>query len=350
MSFSPRQYLGALVLDWPGFEMRLRRDWIAIRNRRQKLIRAPDGSGVQCDWQWTSDLHISRAFPRLGARLMRRALQDWPIGFAETPPITSGAVQVSFVIGHRGTARLPHLLATLATIAAQLEVSLDCTVVEQSVEPEIRGHLPQWVRYIHTRLPSADMPYCRAWAFNVGARHAKGALLILHDNDLLIPEAYAAESWRRFRAGHDLVNLKRFLFFLNKQHSRRVREEMTVPLNEPVNTVMQNAQGGGSISMRRDAFLAIGGFDESFVGWGGEDNEFWERAQTLQVWPFGYMPLVHLWHPAQPGKAHGDNPTLNLYRERSRAPVEERIRELRDRDFGNPERLSVAATGINTVT
>ncbi len=65
---------------------------------------------------------------------------------------------------------------------------------------------------------------------------------------------------------------------------------------------MQNAEAGGSIALSRDAFHAIGGYDESFVGWGGEDNEFWERAQTRRVWPYGYLPFVHLWHAPQPEK------------------------------------------------
>jgi hypothetical protein len=57
--------------------------------------------------------------------------------------------------------------------------------------------------------------------------------------------------------------------------------------------------------------------DEGFIGCGGEDNEFWERAQTLRVWPFGCLPLVHLWHPAQAGKYQADNPTLARYREQA---------------------------------
>ena len=95
---------------------------------------------------------------------------------------------------------------------------------------------------------------------------------------------------------------------------------------------MQNAEGGGSIAILKDAYERIGGMDEGFVGWGGEDNEFWERAQTLRLWPYAHLPLWHLWHPPQPGKYAQDNATLHRYREMSESPVEERIRRLK----GNP--------------
>ena len=56
---------------------------------------------------------------------------------------------------------------------------------------------------------------------------------------------------------------------------------------------------GGWFAMRRDAFAAIGGFDERFVGWGGEDD-----AMTIKVERARLVDLrarsragVHLWHP-----------------------------------------------------
>lgn len=345
-----RQKLGAIWFDLPRYEWWLHRNWIFVRNRSEILEPGPDGCGIRCCWDWTSDLHVAKVFPSTGGRLFQRALRDWPICFADMPPKAATDAQVSFVIGHRGAARLPHLLATLRTIAAQQKVACECIVVEQSDQPEIKGALPAWVRYVHTRPPQRDMPYCRSWTLNAGARVARGALLVLHDNDMLVPEEYAAELWQRFGDGYEVINLKRFVFYLEEAETRKFLESGNLSPRARSEAVVQNLEAGGSLAVGRDAYLALGGFDESFIGWGGEDNEFWERAQTRRVWPYAYLPIVHLWHPAQPGKAHGDNPTLNLYRERSRAPVEERIRELRNRDFGNPERLSVAATGINTMT
>ena len=136
MSFRLKQKLGAIGYDLPRFEWWLSRDWVRIRNRSEALDMAPDGSGAQCRWKWTSELHIAKVFALAGRRLLRRALRDWPIRLAEAQAGTCGEVQVSFVIGHRGAARLPHLLATLRSIAAQKNVACECIVVEQSAIPK----------------------------------------------------------------------------------------------------------------------------------------------------------------------------------------------------------------------
>ncbi|MEO5672120.1 MAG: galactosyltransferase-related protein, partial [Ramlibacter sp.] len=92
--------------------------------------------------------------------------------------------------------------------------------------------------------------------------------------------------------------------------------------------IMQNGEGGGSITITREAFERIGGMDESFVGWGGEDNEFWERAQTLKSWTWGNLPLVHLWHPSQSGKHDANRATAERYRHLAQVEPLERIRRL----------------------
>jgi hypothetical protein len=69
--------------------------------------------------------------------------------------------------------------------------------------------------------------------------------------------------------------------------------------------------------------------DESFIGWGGEDNEFWERAATLKVWPWADLPLIHLWHSAQPGKHDASFATAQRYLELAQIDPRERIARLR---------------------
>jgi GT2 family glycosyltransferase len=149
-------------------------------------------------------------------------------------------------------------------------------------------------------------------------RAARGAYVILHDNDILVPARYAAEVVARGAEGFDFLDLERFLFHLD------ARGELA--------SIMQNAQGG-SIAARRDAYLDIGGFDDTFVGWGGEDNDFWDRAETTgKAYHFGYLPMIHLHHPPQKGKLDGAAaPAVQRYRELERVPAEERIRRLRER-------------------
>ncbi len=341
-SYSVKQKLGAFAYDLPRFlwSMRPSSDhaWVYYHNRDERLRYHSGGRGAECQWRWTSDLHVTKVFPSLGSALMKRALRDWPIAFQDAPR-RHEQPQVSFVIGHRGLERLPQLLLTLQSIGAQRNASVECIVVEQSSASEIETHLPPWVRYAHTPIPLADMPYCRAWAFNVGARMARGNVVVLHDNDMLVPREYASEIALRSADGYEVLNLKRFIFFLGEEETRGVLFSRVPAIASP-EVIMQNAEGGGSVAMTREAYFRVGGFDESFLGWGGEDNEFWERAKTCRMWPFGYLPIVHLWHTNQNGKYERERTTARLLEQRSAISAQDRIKELAARDFGNPMSLS----------
>lgn len=331
---SVRQKAGAILLDVPRFLRSMRAgaqsssSWVHYKNRDESLNSGADGRGVQCDWKWTSDLHLAKIFPSTGWYLLKQALRDWPIDLQESAPSMAVPPCVTFIIGHRGKERLGHLLATLKSIAAQADTTAECVVVEQSARPECRDYLPQWVRYHHDPVDVLS-PYNRSRAFNIGARLALGKLLVLHDGDILVPRGYAAEVAQLASQGYEVINLKRFIFHLTHSHTRRLLAGEKPLLLEPPETVMQNALGGGSIAISLQAFLEIGGFDEEFAGWGGEDNEFWDRAQSRRVWPYAYLPMIHLWHPPQPGKQVDQKPTLELYLAKSETPVSERIADLR---------------------
>jgi len=345
MQYTLKRKIGAVIFDLP----RLFKPWVLMRNRNERLIENEAGRGVKCDWQWTSDLYIAKVFPALGRFFMQRALSDYPIVLKNQPEKSSETVDISFIIGHRGLERLPNLLLVLQSIAAQINVSLECIVVEQSLNEEIKTLLPDWVRYIHTSLPRPDLPYCRSWALNAGASQAKGRLFILHDNDFLVPQIYAAELMKEFSKGSEAINLKRFIFYLSKENTEHIlanrgQRPISIGLGEGARNralspicperIVQNLEAGGSVAVSREAYFAIGGFDESFIGWGGEDNEFWDRAQIRKVCPYGYLPLVHLWHADQPDKHYSGGRgryTGDIFKERMSVPREKRIEDLKNR-------------------
>ena len=321
---SLRQRVGALLYDWPRFLRHVGGDWTLIHNRDESITR--DAQGVRCDWEFGSYLHLASVYPSAARWLLRRALTDWPITLREDAPDVSSEPAVSFLIGHRGLDRVPHLLATLRSIAGQKDVAVECVVVEQSARAEIESKLPRWVRYVHTPT-DAERSYCRSATFNAGAATARGPILILHDNDMLVPERYAAEVVSRVRQGWNFVDPKRFIFYVNEDDTRRFFGG-GVLRREFATTVAQNLRGG-SVAATAPAFFAIGGFDEDFVGWGGEDLEFWERASAYGgACAFGHLPLIHLWHPPQKGKAQPDAPSVERYSRVRSIPPAERIRRL----------------------
>ena len=305
--------LGTLACDRPRFAWPLflpgqaERRWVGFHNRRERLVANPDGAGYDCDWQWTSDLTLAKVFPSLGRKLFATALFEWPVDLGpSTKAAATDLPDVSFVIGYRGEERLPHLSATLASLLGQTGCATEIIVVEQADETVLEGRLPSGVRWIYQKPATPGTPYSRSWAFNRGVREARGNYVILHDNDVLAPSRYAAEVVRLGREGFEAMRLQRFVFYLDTESTARLLEgEAGAPKTFSslgLQCVRQNCEGH-TIAVTREAYFRIGGHDESFVGWGGEDNEFFDRCRLLRFHPWGYLPLVHLWHTAQPEKA-----------------------------------------------
>lgn len=330
-----KAFLGVLLLDAPRYLMAIYNKislWDNLCNRSETVIRNPDGRGVFCNWKWSSDLHAPTVIPSLGKRLMLRAFRDYPLLLSDQPGtgVISKQPQVSFIIGHRGKERLPHLLNTLKSIAAQTDVTIECIVVEQSTQPEVQEELPQWVRYIHAPSMTADAPYNRSQTLNVGAASANGKMLVLHDNDMIVPTCYASQVSKLFADGYEIINLKRFVFYLDRITTEAFFDCDIDSVGKAPEAIVQNLEGGGSLAVSRTALYELGGFDEDFVGWGGEDVEFWERALTQKVYRYPYLPFLHLWHAPQPGKTPAKQTNgMQRYIERSAIPPCERINELR---------------------
>jgi hypothetical protein len=335
MKISLRERMGVLLKDRLRYERCLRspsRAYLSLSNRYERLQEAPDGIGYACQWQYTSRLHAPAVQPGLGQRLLRRCLSDAPIVRRPTPLMSPlGRPQISILIGHRGTERLPLLQATLESLAAQQRVLLECLVIEQDTTPRVRDHLPDWVRHVHDHCSESLSFYNRSRAFNVGAQHARAPVLLLHDNDMLVPSGYCQRLLDRITLGYKVVNPKRFIFYLDQRHTQRVLHSQAPYDEQPAEAIVQNLEAGGSMAITREAYAELGGMDEEFVGWGGEDNEFWDRCLTLPTWVWGYEPIVHLWHRSQPLKQEGDNPNIIRCREVMERSPQERIALLRQR-------------------
>lgn len=301
--------------------------WQSLCNRGEHLDFL--SGGIVCNWRWSTQLHAVNFVPVWGRRLMARALNLYPITLSDTPVGETSMPLVSVIIGHRGEERLPLLQQTLRSFAGQIGVNFECIVIEESLSESINRNLPKWVRYVHLPVGTSEQAYNRSRVFNLGARLAKGELLIFHDNDMMVANCYVRDNWVKYQDGYDVLNLKRFIFYLTKKHTDEICTRNTITTHSP-EFVLQNLTGGGSLAVGKKSFNNIGGFDEGFVGWGGEDVEFWERAQVLKVCNAGHLPIIHLWHTPQPDKnKKKDSNAMRRLDEVSKIPVKERIRSLK---------------------
>lgn len=145
---------------------------------------------------------------------------------------------------------------------------------------------------------------------NKGVQRASGEVVIIADSDVLpaVPDVLPAA------ASHALYAP----WVVPHGQVLRLRDEVTVKLlGEPVTTKVfpygplvrhpyMGVAGGGMLVIRRERFLAMGGFDPVFKGWGGEDTAFGIAADTLlgQHLRYAHVPLLHFYHPPGPRAVH----------------------------------------------
>ena len=329
-----REWAGVVFFDLWRYARAISADgneWMSLCNRIERLHRQEGQKGYVCDWRWSSDLHAPKVFPALGKRLLSKALKSFSFcGSGEATQSQDADPQIAFVIGHRGCERLPLLQMTLNSIKAQERASVECIVVEESTAPEVQEQLPAWVRYVHLPTANEEQPFNRSRVLNAGVQVSHAPLVVLHDNDMVCPSIYARELLSLSQQGAQVINLKRYIFYLRTRHTWRALETGRFDAHCTPEYIVQNLTGGASLAITKKAFSAIGGMDEDFVGWGGEDVDFWNRAQTLRVHNATYLPFLHLWHTPQHEKSpEKDAPAMQRLRSVSQMSIEERIRHLR---------------------
>lgn len=301
-----------------------------MRNRMERLSEGPIPDSYVCLWPYTSRLRAVETWPFVGKSILKRVSTDYEFRYADNNAAEN--IEISVIIGHRGLERLDLLLGTIKSIAAQKQVGLECIVVEQDSFPLVDQYLPKWVKYVFQESTGGREKYNRSAAFNLGSRQASGRILLLHDNDMIIPTNYCYQIVSLHKLGYEALNIKRFVFYLSKDDTKKVLTSVqNISCCSPL-YIVQNLEAGGSVAISKEAYTYIGGMDEDFVGWGGEDNEFWERCSNLRRWIWGFSAVIHLWHQSQPMKLEHENKNVKKAKALASTPIETRIEKLKRRN------------------
>lgn len=162
---------------------------------------------------------------------------------------------------------------------------------------------------------ATDKPFSKAVAVNDAARKAHGDIFVILDADVYLPghviRHCAARIRRARRHGARLWFVPyRHIFRLNPEATERLlesdpRDPLRFP-SPPCPSDVQDTTGSGHghrfgamvTIMPREAFEFVGGMDERFRGWGGEDVSFLRALDTLWA-RHKNTPndVLHLWHP-----------------------------------------------------
>ncbi len=307
----------------------LRGQWRDLCNRHERLAVGSDPDARECLWVDSSWLTVARVFPSVGARLFRRCFAECPLAAGAPCPPADGLPpnpSVSVVIPVSGSDRRRAFEAVLSSFLAQDAIAPEMVVVESGERPEYAAGLPPHVRYLHLPPQPGERGFSRARTFNAGVALSSGACLVLHDADIVVPRTYLKAVVARLRGGWDALQPLRYLFYLGEQDSLQFISAAGAFCPRRIAEVRQNFSGG-SVAATRAAYLAIGGYDEDFSGWGGEDSEFLDRLETVRLFRGAFAPAVHLWHSPQERGGSGDG-NAGLLSEKRRASAPERAAKL----------------------
>jgi hypothetical protein len=210
----------------------------------------------------------------------------------------------------------------------QVDCRVEVIVVEQSERAEFGCELPNGARHVHTPLPANAIPYNRSWALNAGCMAARAPVLGLLDADMLVTNDFARRSVDTLNSGYDAVRPVRMIFYLDQLQSSEVQDHLSFDAIKSVEQVRQNAPN--PIVIRKDIYTELGGHDEAFFGWGGEDIEFTDRLRCRRYLESGFLPLFHLWHKKSE-RPHGLSAFMSG---KMSVPATERIARLSQLAFG----------------
>jgi Glycosyltransferase like family 2 len=208
-----------------------------------------------------------------------------------------------------------------------ISILVPARIADQDVE---RRRSWDWLqKYWRSALPGAEIvigsdpdagevPFSKSVAVNDAASRAHGEVLVIVDADVYIAAEAVLESAAEIRlAERRCRNLwfmpYRHLYRLTKEASERfLRSDPSTPPVVPVTEMEITNIGkfdgtpfseighwyGAMIQiMSRKAFRTVGGWDQRFRGWGGEDHAAMVAMDTLYG-PHKTLPgeILHLWH------------------------------------------------------
>jgi glycosyltransferase involved in cell wall biosynthesis len=203
------------------------------------------------------------------------------------------------------------------------------------------GSVEETVDRVKRMIEHYDFPVKHVWqpkqgfraaaARNNGIKNSGGAYLIFLDCDFVVMPDTVREHLRRrkakrFVAGHckylDKNQSEALLESgissymaddlykslpageINEGHRRFIKRTLLMRLGL---TRYSKQSLGGHLSIHRKDIESVNGYDENFVGWGGEDEDLGIRLVKAGV--FGRSAIrsarvLHVWHPKELGEKH----------------------------------------------
>ncbi|MEX5636529.1 galactosyltransferase-related protein [Parafrankia sp. FMc2] len=168
--------------------------------------------------------------------------------------------------------------------------------------------------------PASAGAWCKAVAVAWALEDCTAEVLVVADADVWATPSNVARAAELAAGGAPWVMPHRQVRRLSAATTVRVLageplEEAAAPRSALAERPYAAMRGGGLFVIRRSSWLAVGGFDARFCGWGGEDEAFGRAADALLGDAVRLSGVLwHLWHLPQPrlSRTVGSEPQRQL--------------------------------------
>ncbi len=158
---------------------------------------------------------------------------------------------------------------------------------------------------------------------NDGVRHSTAPHLLFVDGDCLLPPDHVEQHLQSSRAGavtcsycvrldhavsqHATVEAVRggkFVHWASTEQRSKLRQMHFKSIwYSVIGHATKPAFRSGDFALARSEFERVNGFDENFLGWGCEDDDFGRRLRACGIHTVSVLNrtcVYHLWHPPAP--------------------------------------------------
>lgn len=202
--------------------------------------------------------------------------------------------KITYVIAYQ---HKPDRLLNLRRVLEWLQPfqGLEILIVEQDNKSKI-SELNLRAKHIFIK---SNMPFDKSWAFNVATKYVTTPIIIFGDSDLVMhPQAFIqAVQQLDF---YDCVNPYNSVVDLTPQESQMdlntILQINRIGRGEAADDIQKVPLCGGIIMFKKEKLYEIGGWNQDFIGWGGEDD--FQSMKVKQFLTHTTLPnrCYHLYH------------------------------------------------------
>ena len=236
--------------------------------------------------------------------------------------------------------RLEHLRALCICLIKQEEQPYELIISDDGSSEKITdfiGDLLPKMKFKVKHIYQQDLGFRKTRALNNGVREAEGDILVFCDQDLIFPETHIKNIKKNIKEKKFLMSRpisvtekEKNSILENLEQDKKYIENMKLlpkiyfesarktlkkdKIKRILNFFKLNNRGirlvGMSYAMYKEDYIAVNGYDEEYMGWGFEDDDFGNRLYIHGIKGYEYTeePIqLHLFHPFDPTKKQSAN-------------------------------------------